>query len=524
MTAYIRFVYSTLDTDFFRRWQAMIFYNKYLVLLSILIFITFSTNNNAQSALPHFFPEGVNQPASPARQWQEWLRYYNAARHALADHEASWPGFIQGSDTIVLEKEYFGQKTKVIFDNYICEGRVNRNGCDGKIRYQSFDGQMYVTREQFQVVVSMVDDFAVRAVENIDYPFWGDLEKWAVSAAAKAEGETEDDFRKYLDREDSLNPGITFRELRHIPEKIEKKDFIPYREIHFGLTPDFPEVLGVAWLNAGVIHYTPVAMIMDYILKQPEVLAHEFVHANTKLQNMPLGWGFDLEFNASIAEMLLENDHLHLWNHSYAVDFREFVQVFFGFKFDQARDEIVKRTAWMSMGHVVIDEDKFNEYSMKLNLGKQALKDALKTGTQWLYSNPLYWSAVNDKTVDDNFVFRVVMSAMYNPTLLGGEEATTRWRETHKYEIKQMIDKAWEDSGKPSEGIQDTLENRRNIRAAIIFGEIQKTYGISDEEVQKFLRANRVSSLTDLLSWEPARLKRSIDDFLKKERKERGLQ
>jgi hypothetical protein len=243
---------------------------------------------------------------------------------------------------------------------------------------------------------------------------------------------------------------------------------------------------------------------------------------------MPLGWGLDLELMASISEMLLENDHLHLWNHGYAVEFREWTQVFFGFRFEQARDEIVKRPAWMSMGNIVIDEEKFNEYSLKLNLGKQALKAALKTGVEWLYSNPLYWSAMNDKTVDNNFVFRVALAATYNPTLLGGEEATTRWLEARKYRIKEMIDKAWEESGKPSGdnnmNSQEIEEARRNMRVAIIFSQIQNIHGISDEEVQKFLRANKVSSAEDLLAWEPARLRQAIEDFIKKERQTRRLQ
>lgn len=502
-------------------------HKKITGLISVFVFFVFVSAAQAQEALPHFFPEGVKSTNIPAKQWQEWLRYYNAVKQALADPHGFWPGFVQGSDTIVLEKEYFGQKTKVVFDNYICEGKLNRNGCDGKIRYQSFEGQTYVTQEQFRVVEKKFDDFAVRAVKDVDFPFWKGLFGAAIADAAKAEGKTVDEFLKHLDREDPYNPGIAFRELRHIFNELEEKDFVPYREIHFGLTPEFTSVLGVAWLNAGVVHYTPVAMILDHLLGNPEVLAHEFVHTNPKLQNMPLGWGFDLETMASISEMLLENDHLHLWNHSYAADFREYTQVFCGFRFDQARDEIVKRPTWMSMGNVVIDEEKFNEYSLKLNQCKQALRVALRTGVEWLYSNSLYWSAMNDKTVDDNFVFRVAMSAMYNPTLLGGGAETMKWLAPRTDRIKQMMNKAWEDSGKPQEGgvaVQSVEDGRRNARAAIIFDQIQRTYGVSDEEVQKFLRVNKVSSVAELLVWEPAKLRQAIEDFIKNERRERRLQ
>ena len=151
-----------------------------------------SSNLYAQAQeLPHFFPEGVISTNVPVKQWQEWRRYYNATRHALADHEAFWPGFIHGKDVIVLERNYFGQKTKLVFDNYICEGKVTAKSCDGKIRYQSFDGQYYITERQFQVVVAKVDEFVPKAVK-FDFGFWGKVESAAVAAAAKSEGKSED--------------------------------------------------------------------------------------------------------------------------------------------------------------------------------------------------------------------------------------------------------------------------------------------------------------------------------------------
>ncbi|MBI2068519.1 MAG: hypothetical protein HYT67_00195 [Candidatus Yanofskybacteria bacterium] len=498
-----------------------------LILVCSLLTIGSSDLYAQTQELPHFFPEGVTSTNVPVKQWQEWRRYYNATRHALADHEAIWPGFIHGKDVIVLDRSYFGQKVKLVFDNYICEGKITSKSCDGKIRYQSFDGQYYITERQFQVVAAKVDEFVPKAVK-FNFGFWGKVESVAVAAAAKSEGKTEDEFRKVLDKNDPVNPGITFREQRHIPERLEEKDFIPYREIHFGLTPDYPQVLGVAWLNAGIIHYTPEAMIRDYLTQNtPLVLAHEFVHANKKLQSLPIGWGLDLETMASVPDMLFEDNHLDLWIHSYSTMFRELIWVFYGFRFEQAADEITKRPSWLSMGNTQYDEEKFNELSLKLNTAKKALQEAFLVVVGQHYSTPIFWTAVNDKVVDDNFVFRVMMSALYNPTLLGGEGPTMKWLEARGPRIKQMMDKAWEEAGTvPNE--QMTMGNAEKDpgerRSLILFNHIRNGYEISDDDAQKFLRANKVSSLKELLTWEPARLRKAIESFIQSERATRRPQ
>ena len=252
----------------------------------------------------------------------------------------------------------------------------------------------------------------------------------------------------------------------------------------------------------------------------PLVLAHEFVHANKKLQNLPLGWGFDLETMASIPDMLFEDDHLDLWTHSYSTMFRELIWVFYGFRFEQAMDEIVKRPSWLSMGNEVWDEEKFNELSLKLNIAKKALQEAFLVVVGQHYSTQIFWTAMNDKVVDDNFVFSVMMSALYNPTLLGGEGPTMKWNEAHAPRIKEMMNKAWEETGspKPDDGMMGNAgKDAKGRRSLVLFNHIKGNYEISDEDVQKFLRVNKVSSLTELLTWEPAKLRKTIEDFIKNE-------
>lgn len=490
----------------------MNFYKRFAFGLFVfcLIFARGPSAFAQQQQLPHFFPKGVVETSDPATQWQEWLRYYNAAAQKLAYGFGNWPGFVIGN-SIVIEKTYFGQKTKLVFDNYIREGN--------KIRYTFFGEQDYISEEQFNFVVDMLDRSIRTAVES-NYSFWGDLEKGAIAEAVKASGQTEVEFRASLDKKDPINLDITFREMRHIPVKIEKGDFVPFREIHLGLTPEYTSVLGVTWLNTGIVYYTPVAMLRDYMMPgQRGVLAHEFVHANKKLQSIPLVWGFEADTFASIPEMLVEGNHLDVWFHGYAEDFREFIWVYSGFDFTQAREEVVKRNL---MGNLEVDAKKFNEYSQKLNVVKKEFLPAFQKAIQKFYSDPIAWTALNDKTKDDNFVLKVVMASMYNPTLLGGEAPSVKWLKSNEPKINRMFDTAWEESGKP-QGEQGSDEHRLSA-SMLMLNLVKDKYGITDSDVQKFLKLHKVSSVNDLMKWEPARLRAAVEDFIRREKVRRGIQ
>ena len=479
-----------------------------LLLSFILIPISFSYVS-AQSALPHFFPEGVVKATTPAKQWQEWARYANATQSQLANANAR--PFVGGSDVVTVTRNYFGQDVKIVFDQHVRVG--------DKIRYSSFDGQYFITKQQFDALLSLVDKNIKEAVE-IDFTFWNNREAEAVEISAKAAGKSVDEFRSGLDKEDPLNPGITFRNMRHIPTKLERRDFVPFRELHIGLTPEMPTVLGVAWLNAGIVFYTPVAIIRDYLMGYPGVLAHEFIHSNKKLQGLPLVWGFNAETFASIPEMLLDDNYLDLQFHGYAETFRELIWVYFGYDFDRARKEIVK---YDLVGNIIIDEEKFEDYSTKLLAAKRALLEAMTRATSVFYSEPIWWTALNDKLTDKESVLRVIMSTLYNPTMLGGEDATMKWYETNKSKISAFADEAFKESGSSSGGNEDNEMERKIRISKLLFSQLQASYNISDEDIDNFLKFYKTSS-ADVFSWGPEKLKQRIENYIVQSRLQRRLQ
>src|SRR3989344_2691721 len=477
----------------------MNFYKKFSVLFLVIFVLARNSLNAQQPAAAsqpvcHFFPEGVIRATTPAQQWQEWARYTNATQNALANPNAK--EFVSGSDEVMVEKEYFGQKVKIIFDQHIRSG--------DQIRYTSFNGQYFITKAQFDTCVNKIDGNIREAIE-MDYLAWGELEPKAITIAAKSAGKNESDFRKELDKEDPLSPGITFRELRHIPPKLEKKDFVPFRELHSGLSPEIPTVLGVAWLNTGIVYYTPAAVIRDHLMGSIVILAHEFVHNNKKLQGIPLVWGFNAETFASIPAMLVDDDHLDLTNHGYAETFRELIWVYFGFDFERAKKEVVKSKL---VGNLEIDEQKFNEYAQKQVIAKRELRKAMDKATAEFYSKPIWWTALNDKLQDNESVLKFIMATLYNPTLLGGEDATMKWYETNKPKIKQFSDEAWQESGSPAANIDPHLKI-----CYLLFQKIRTSYQVSEKEAEEFMKFYKTSP-KEICSWEPEKLKTNIEAYI----------
>ena len=446
----------------------------------------------------HFFPEGVIQAKTPTQQWQEWLNTLEATESQMSNTN-TW-GSLVINNSITKDKVYFGQKVKVIFDGHMRVG--------DKIRYTSFNTQKYITEQEMRDLEACIDQQVNEAVEK-NYDFWKVVEPQAIKIAADIEKVSESDFRASLDKEDPFNPGIKFRDLRQIVLPIEKKDFIPSRELHIGVAPDSPTVLGLAWLNVGVIHYTPLALLSDYIKGDPNVLAHEFVHTNVKLQSMPMAWIFDAEAMASLPEMLLLTNHLDLLRHSYARDFREIIWVYFSFDFDRVRKEVVKELA----GVLVIDEAAFDKALGQLSTVKKEIYPAFQKVVSTFYANPLWWATLHRETGLDNFVFELVMASLYNPTLLGGQDKTMRFCLTNEGVIREMMDRAY---GKSRGDRTRDNENMRNERIAnLFFGSVLKQYDVSDEEIEKFLKQNRVASVGELIKWEPARLKSAIEKFIR---------
>lgn len=418
---------------------------KYSVIFAI-VFACFSSSIFAATRLPHYFPEGIESVNTPTEQWEAYCRYLNATSHCFSPDDNSMPRLfednIKDSRTMWIEREIFGEKVMFIFDPW------TRNK-DGKIVFADFCGQKIISQDDFNF---MAEDFIEQfklSIESIDFPFYQDLENLAVKAAAKQKGLSEEAFRALLDKPVPEDPKheITYREINRIPMPVTKASFVKHikqRVVHFG----FISALGEVWLNSGVTYISLQARIIDYMTNNRDhIMAHEAVHANPILQNFPLSEGWDVELAASIPAMLLPDDKIFLIFHSYLRDPREFIYVFWGFDFEKVHREVM---LFDYDGNIKIDAKKFNFYAGKLEEAKAELLNFFHEAVKEFYSDPTYWTSMGEKLQDKNAFARFMMATHYNPTLLGGLEATMKWSDSHHQEIVEMAKKAYTKSGKPS--------------------------------------------------------------------------
>ncbi len=424
-------------------------------------------NKKVEIKLPFYFPAGIIQTSDPVKQMQEYVRYLTATSYRFQGSGAGVQKLIPGSDSIVIETDIDStssvassksQKCKIVLDHFV---RMP----DGKIRVTQLADQFFITEEELKIVSDDLIQLIRQASEG-DYDFYKELSDVAFKARAEkilptTQWTTETTstssvtttsistadftaFQKMLDEKDPLYGEVTLRELHYLPRKVQISDFVP-RELHLGYNPSIQGILGVCWLNSGIIYYNPQARILDYLTGRPKILQHEMVHCNYNLQKFPLASGFDAELFAMFPEVLFDENKLDLFFHHYCEDLRGICEIYFGFDFAEAKKQIFK---YDLAGSMLIDEAKYQEYSIKVEEIKKELSRAVKKYIiPEFYSDPLWWSSMHDKLRDKNGLFWIMMARHYRPTILGGSKDSSVWLSAHHEEIMEMANEAFKKSG-----------------------------------------------------------------------------
>ncbi len=446
---------------------------SFLCLLSIMFGFcvpAFGAEAKASSELPFYFPKGIIQTTDPVKQMQEYIRYLISTRYKFqGEGKNSRQGLIPGSDSIIIQTDIVStscvaslgsDKCKIILDHFVRMPDGLPNGQAGKIRVTQLADQFFITENELAVVADDLTALVKQASEG-DYEYWKETSELAIGARVKkvfastinvtptvsvtaTAGATNTEvFKKLLDEKDPLS-GVTFRELNSLPRNIHPSDFVP-RELHLGYNPQLDGILGACWLNTGIIYYNPQARIVDYLVGRPKVLQHEMIHCNYVLEKFPLSSGFDAELFAMFPEIFFEENKLDLFFHGYGKDLREICEIYFGFDFAEARNQIFK---FDLAGSVIIDEVKFREYDKKIEEIKKELSHTFKEHIiPEFYSDSLWWSTMHDKLGDNNGLFWIMMAKYYRPTILNNARETAIWLSAHREEIMDMAKDAFKTIG-----------------------------------------------------------------------------
>ena len=122
------------------------------------------------------------------------------------------------------------------------------------------------------------------------------------------------------------------------------------------------------------------------------------------------------------------------------------------------------------------------------------------------------------------------MAKLYNPTILGGKEKTMNWVETHRTEIEEIAEGAYNESnsGQGFGGVDEfglgKLNNidEENIGPAlVIMNAIREMYGITEKDVELFLKQNKLT-IQEVFQWEPEKLKKTIEKFIADKNQKKG--
>jgi hypothetical protein len=412
---------------------------KFTGFLGFALLFASSTLAQSSATLPSYFPPGITKTTDSFGQRQEIVRALMATRLCNQGYGAGpintyvEPNSHSFTTNIVSTSSITepNAKMRVVLDHYVDQA-------DGSVRVTTLCEQKIITAAQ--EAIDQADLIAVAlAGAHADFVFYEMVVNWAIEARAEKLGISKADLIAQLDEK---VPGydITFRELHRLPKPMRESDFIP-RELHLGYNTSLHGILGVTWLNTGIIYYNPEARMIDYISETPAVMGHEMVHVNVNLEKFPMSQIFDAEFMACLPEMIVWENQTDLPDHGYLEELRELDEIYYSFDFKQMEKDIFK---YDLEGNTVYDIPKYKYYYDQLQvIKKENLNFFQHVAIPEFYSDPIWWGAVNKIRGDDNSVFRITMALHYNPTLLGGSQKTMEWLETHKEEILDIAKDAF---------------------------------------------------------------------------------
>ncbi|MBI4140922.1 hypothetical protein HY485_03745 [Candidatus Woesearchaeota archaeon] len=405
-----------------------------------------------QSSRAHYL-QGIDVPDDPVKKLFEKERVYNSIKGTYSRQR---PPII--NESIQIKQTILGKNVTLTFVNYVNKG-------DHVVHYTS-NGMQRLTYPEFQAVVqdhaAYIEESALTLEKRFKEPSKRILETVEANLRKAKKLPADKKLEDILNEQITGYDGITVRDALLVPPPaLTAKDFLP-QQYYFGVLPTGQRggsILGVTYLNVGVVGIDPKARILDYINGKPTILMHEMMHANEKLQGMPLVFYFDAELYADLAE-ISNMDYLEITSHPYLDVPRQLSDTLFSFNSDLAFENV--RDFAIMPGTSFEESAGYKKLRKTMHvvndIAKKFQTKSLEEFFPEFYASPHYWITVNEFHRDGTAAFKIFFYANYEPTSLGGPEATRKFMEENKEVIKET-----------SEQVLKELRNR-NTR--------QQTYGV----------------------------------------------
>ncbi len=400
----------------------------------------------------------------------------------------------------------FGEKTELTFYGHTVVLYLPMyRRADGGVYYYTGVDAVRLTEKEFECVKDDLRQWIQQAIDA-DYEDHKSITPLAIESFAKQSGMTTDEVKELLPKP-IVEYGTTYSEVYKIPQ-LEPADFISgVKYMYF--TP-MGSCNAAVYLQSVVI-FTPCVRRMDHILGFSSVIKHELIHANRKLQGMPLLWYFNYELFAALMPFLEQPTNLDdFFYHSYLETPWEALRVFGCFDIAKLRKELFRyNVPW---GGNAMNRELLTNYLNEINKATVWLRESGLKVLAEFYSDPRVWAAINDMSHDDDMAYRVIMAKLYEPTCLGGHSKTVRFILKHADESKSIADAAWERVGKNRNNMGDDRREKA-FRDLMRFAEV---LGLNEEKLARLGRAYGFRNI------DPARVnldtvREILKDFIMKE-------
>ncbi len=360
--------------------------------------------------------------------------------------------------------EYKWENNKI---NYYHDGQVKQISSDEfeKLKYAFAQAIC----ESSEYLVGFVGDLRGKVIENlkkrlVDYGVLSKKDDFEKKMAQVPKFKYEDGAEKF---------NISADERMFIPPKFVFSDFCPEEVVITPISADGSGgiILGLTYPDTGNVVYHPITLVYGY-LKLFDTFTHELIHRNKYLQGLLMSQQFDVEIWASSSERF--SGGFNFLFHPYRKISREIGTVITSFDADRARREIIK---FDRGGSLDINNALANDYGKDAGDISDSFRNTMyEKFAGAFYSDPIFWSCVNDDLYDSDGAYKVFFYTRYAFSLLGGQKKTAEWLDRHEEVILQAYKKAKE--AIESKKAEDRKEGKPKERSRAIRTFLEKNKGL----------------------------------------------
>lgn len=461
----------------------------FLSLLSVVPDVEAKLPAECKGKLPHYLV-GLTKTEDQIEAFKQVNLIYEMSRY---DSMISAPQAANLGEQVNLT--FYGHTFTLFLSQYRKAGNT--------VYYYTAAGATELSLQEFECVKADLRNWIQESIDQ-DYAQHEKLTDLAIKNFAEESGKTVDEVKE-LQKKVIPEFKTNYGDVLLIPD-LKPVDFI--NSVKHAYFAPMRSCNASVMINT-ILVFTPCIRRIDYVLPHNEVMKHELVHTNKKLQGYPLSFYVNMELFAALLPYLSHPVNLDtFFNHPYLRTPEELLHVFGGFDVDKVRKEMSRYR--LGRTGMALNEDVLRKYIPAINDGSAWIRESALKVFGVFYSDPRLWAAVNEASYDNDMAYKVIMALHYEPTLLDGHANTIKFILQYSEQSARVAERAKEKIGK-SAGM--TIEEQHRVKELKHFAEV---LGFNDELLMKVGKFYGFTS-QDLQNVDPEFLRKILYDFVNRE-------